>query len=96
MTLKPCLEEEWFVEDSTRDLAGFCPMCRRDAEELIQLFGKTEELALREIYRQSRAIRVTHMRRDVGPWESARVLQSIRAMTCMAGKIYSELNGGAS
>lgn len=91
----PCLAEQWFVEDAIRDIQGLCPMCRTEFEtRWLRLFGPTNEQALSNIYRQSRAIRVGavmdnrlgHAARTDN-WSALGLLQTIDAMIRMSADV---------
>lgn len=87
------LREEWFIEDSERDISGLCPMCRVAAEAEIMRFGPTVRDGLHEIFAASRAIRVQGATagrgyRDHGDWDAAAVVRSIGVLIGMAAKNY--------
>jgi hypothetical protein len=83
-TLAPCLNEQWFIDDTINGMEGLCPLCVKDLEYWLRFFGPDNRTALSEIYRQSRAIRIGRVRdsmfdsaRETGPWEAVHVMQFI-------------------
>ena len=72
--MKPCLAENWFVEDSMEDGTVNHP--------LLWLFHPTDkEQALREVYRESRDLRVKYV--FMGQIEKARTTTNTAALELM-------------
>ena len=72
--MKPCLAENWFVEDSMEDGTADHP--------LLQYFHPTDkEQALREVYRMSRDLRVNYV--FMGKIEKARATTNTAALELM-------------
>jgi len=77
-TRKPCLAEDWFVSDGLEMIAG------GSRPRYLSVFGNDDEAALREVYRQSRDIRVGKIMtgqfdsaRATGDWAALEILQFI-------------------
>ena len=86
-TLRPCLAEEWFVEDGLTAMNGLCPLCRASLLKELSVFDADPARALSDVYRLSRAISVKHIMahrfeaaRAMDDWEALRVMRGISFM----------------
>lgn len=85
--MKPCLAEEWFIEDTCESIDKLCKTCRSIVEHKLSLYGKNRIEALSSIYDMSRSIRVmkfmsgkTEEARKMGNWEVVKVMNTIEAL----------------
>lgn len=91
MSRRPCLAEEWFIDEGIASLGGLCPACRGAFRAELRFFSPNDREAFSNIYRMSRAIRVKAVldgrlsnARKIDDWEALRVHRTLAGLTFMA------------